>query len=102
MVKVAVASSAPLLVHRCRRACRWSLPCESTPVIVPPVSDGGAPSSTALGSLAAIWAGVADAGQIVQGHPDPSPVVNDQTRSLASALPATSMTPCLPPVIVAV
>ena len=44
----------------------------------------------------------ADTGQIVQGHADPAPVVNDQTRLVASALPARSVTPPAPPATVAV
>ena len=40
--------------------------------------------------------------QIEHGHAGPAPVVNDQTKLLASALPARSFTPLAPPVIVAV
>ena len=59
------------------------------------------PSSTALESLA-VPPGVAVALQTLHGHAGPAPVVNDQTKLLASALPARSFTPLAPPLIVAV
>ena len=60
------------------------------------------PSSIAFGSLTAGTAGVVDALQIEHGQAEPVPVVNDQTKLPASALPATSFTPLAPPAIVAV
>ena len=70
--------------------------------MVPPASAVNfTPSSRALVSVETS-AGVADALQIEHGQLPKAAVANDHTTSLASALPAASLTPLAPPLIVAV
>ena len=63
-------------------------------------------SSGPLSPVSAAWAGTADVPQMLHGQPRPPPpeaaVVNVQVRSVASALPARSLTPVAPPLTVAV
>ena len=61
-------------------------------------------STAALSPVSAALCGTAEAGQMLHGQPEPEAarVVNVQLSSAASALPARSLTPALPPRTVAV
>ena len=61
-------------------------------------------STAALSASRPPSAGRADGAQMLHGQPEPEAarVVNVQLSSLASALPARSLTPALPPLTVAV
>src|SRR3954471_6592582 len=72
------------------------------PVMLPPASARKrTPTSTALASPA-ICAGAADGLQMVHGQVILVAVVKDQATLSGSALPEASLTPPLPPTIVAV